>query len=106
MAKATAKNSTVPSFSKAAKDAGVPLQIKTEDVARLGTVTWLTAEEMTSQLPDGSPSEGYFCEIVDEFDTHYTVFIGGVALTRILHDVPLPFAASIEKSGRTWIFAD
>jgi hypothetical protein len=102
---ATAKATAVPSFTKAAKDAGVPLQIKTEDVARLGTVTWVSAEEMTSQLPDGSPSEGYFCTI-DMDGTLYTVFIGGVALTRILHDVPLPFRASIEKSGRTWVFAD
>jgi hypothetical protein len=102
---ATAKTS-VPSFSKAVKDAGVPLQIKTEDVARLGTVTWISAEEMTSNLPDGTPSEGYFCEVEDADGKHYTVFIGGVALTRILHDVPLPFSASIEKSGRTWVFAD
>lgn len=100
------KATAVPSFTKAAKDAGVPLQIKTEDVARLGTVTWVSAEEMTSQLPDGSPSEGYFCTISDTDGTMYTVFVGGVALTRILHDVPLPFAASIEKSGRTWVFAD
>lgn len=102
---ATAKATVVPSFSKAAKDAGIPLQIKTEDVSRLGTVTWLSAEEMTSQLSDGTPSEGYFCGI-DADGTLYNVFIGGIALTRILHDVPLPFRASIEKSGRTWVFAD
>jgi hypothetical protein len=96
----------IPSFTDAAKAAGVPLNIKTEDVHELGTVTWLEKEELTSTLPDGSPSEGYFCKIADADGSLYTVFIGGVALVKMLKDIPLPFAASIGKSGRTWVFED
>jgi hypothetical protein len=97
-----------PSFTNAAKNAGVPIQIKTEDVAELGTVTWVEAEPMTVTLPDGSgkQTEGYFCTIQDQDGSLYSVFIGGMALTRILAEVPLPFKAQIVKSGRTWVFAD
>jgi hypothetical protein len=96
-----------PSFSSAAKTAGIPLQLKTEDVAELGTVTWLEAEPMTLSLPDGTgTTEGFFCKIADVDGTLYSVFIGGVALTRMLKDVPTPFTAQIIKSGRTWVFAD
>jgi hypothetical protein len=95
-----------PSFTSAAKAAGVPLQIKTEDISALGTVTWLESEEMTSTLPDGTESHGYFCKIADKDGTLYTAFIGGVALCRVIKEVPMPFTAQITKSGRTWVFED
>ena len=103
----TMATTNIPSFSAAAKAAGVPLQLKTEDVAELGVVTWLEAEPMTIPLPDGSGnSEGFFCKIGDVDGMLYTVFIGGVALTRMLKEIPIPFMAQIVKSGRTWVFSD
>jgi hypothetical protein len=105
-----ANNATpsVPSFTAASKAAGVPIQLRTEDVSAMGVVTWLDAEEMVVTLPDGSgkTTDGYFCTLVDTDGTKYTVFVGGVALTRIIRDVPMPFSAQIVKSGRTWVFAD
>lgn len=97
-----------PSFSQAAKSAGVPIQLKTEDVSALGAVTWLEKEEMTVNVPNepGKTSKGYFCKIADQDGTLYTVFIGGVALVRMLEEIPLPFMAQIIQSGRTWVFAD
>jgi len=101
-----AVTNSVPSFSQAAKAAGVPLQIKTEDIAELGAVTFLEAEPATSTLPDGRESEGMFVTIQDSDGSKYTAFIGGVALLRVLREVPLPFVAQIIKVGRTWVFAD
>lgn len=95
-----------PTFSTAAKAAGVPLQIKTEDIAELGAVTFIEAEPATSTLPDGRESEGMFVTIADIDGSKYTAFIGGVALLRVLREVPLPFRAQIVKVGRTWTFAD
>jgi hypothetical protein len=93
-------------FSQAAKDAGVPIQIKTEDISSLGVVEWVSAEKATSTLPQtGEESEGYFV-VINDHGTNYSAFVGGMALCRMLDTLQLPFMAQIVKSGRTWVFSD
>ena len=96
-----------PSFSQMAKAAGLPVRIKSEPLAALGSVTWLSAHADTATLPDtGEDTEGFLVNILADDGRLYESFVGGKALVGVLARAEFPFRARIVKEGRTWVFVD
>ena len=96
-----------PSLAERMKAAGIPRQVDREFIAELGEVTWLSASPAQARNPQsGELGDGLMVEISDANGTHYTSFVGNVALLRFLADpaIEMPFVAAIQKSGRTWVF--
>lgn len=96
----------VKSFSQAAKDAGLPPYIKMEALAALGRVTYLSAYGASRTAPDGTASDGFVVTVEDSKGQKYECFIGAEVLTKALGQIEFPFAASLGKEGRSWVFND
>lgn len=90
---------------------GVPIHVSTENLVNRSLV-WKAWQPQQALLPEtGDVTDGFFCVVQDTRTNEIlTVFIGGIALTRILrklqspHKGGRPFRAGIEKRGRTWTF--
>lgn len=97
----------IPSFSQAAEAAGLPKRIKMDDLAALGTVTWISAHGDTARLPGTNEETDGFTVVVEATDgRQYEAFVGAKVLVNTLARMEFPFRAKIVKSGQAWSFAD
>jgi hypothetical protein len=111
----------VKSFSQARDEAGLPIKVTREDIAKMGTVTWDYAEEAQARNPsDGTMGDGYMVYLHDDKDNKYMTFVGNVVLVGLIRGkvsdetgqvitpgIEFPFRARLVKDhDRTWNWAD
>ena len=97
----------IRSFSDAAREAGLPVQVSREFIAELGPVVWYEATPTTAENPQTHAMDDVLLAKIKTDDGHiYQTIVGNVALRDVLDKVDLPFKARIVKSGRTWVFED
>ena len=105
----------VQSRSEARAAAGLPVRASTKELAAMGRITILGAEESEARNPQtGEMGEGMNVIAADSDGRKFTAFIGGVALVRELREMlaadAFPFTATItrdgEGPGHAWKFSD
>lgn len=95
------------SFSQAAEAAGLPKRIKMDDLAALGTVTYLSAVGDSARLPGtGEQTDGFVVTVEADNGKQYECFVGAKILVGVLARIEFPFRARLVKSGQAWTFAD
>lgn len=111
------------SFSDMAREENLPILISREQIAEMGTVTWLSAEASEARNPQTGLIEPGLLVQLESDGQHYQTYVGNVALLTVLASanyaddgntvlsyVPytkrFPFTARLIKSGRTWVFSD
>jgi hypothetical protein len=106
---------SIPTRSAARQKAGLPVRAKTADLAKMGVLTFLSAEESEARNPQtGEMGPGMIVVVQDSDGRQFQAFIGGVALVRELGEMTeanaFPFTARIvrdgEGPGHPWTFAD
>lgn len=105
----------VKSRSEARRAADLPVRAKTADLAKMGTLAFLSAEAAQARNPQtGEMGDGMNVIVQDSDGRKFVAFIGGVALVRELTEMAeadaFPFTARIvrdgEGPGHPWTFAD
>ena len=105
----------IPSRSEARKAAGLPVRASTAELAKMGRLTWLSAEPAQARNPQtGEMGEGMQVTVQDADGRKFSAFVGGVALVRELNEMleadGFPFTATLiragEGPGNPWQFAD
>jgi hypothetical protein len=101
--------------SEARRQADLPVRAKTADLAKMGTLTFLSAEASEARNPQtGEMGPGMIVQVADSDGRKFVAFIGGVALVRELEEMTtakaFPFTSRIVKDGEgpghPWTFAD
>ena len=110
-----AEKTQTPTYSQAAKAAGLPTRATTEDIAQMGVVTFLGATLSEARNPQtGEMNPGYVTVVQDDDGRIFRVFIGGVVLKRDIEELlakdGFPFRARLvrdgEGQGHPWTFND
>lgn len=106
---------TIPTRAERRAAAGLPVRAKTAELAKMGTLTFLSAKESEARNPQtGEMGSGMLVQVADSDGRKFQAFIGGVALVRELTEIAsvdgFPFTSRIvrdgEGPGHPWTFAD
>jgi len=104
-----------PTRSEVRQAAGLPVRAKTAELAKMGTLTFHSAEASEARNPQtGEMGPGMIVVVSDSDGRKFQAFIGGVALVRELEEMAavkaFPFTSRIvrdgEGPGHPWTFAD
>lgn len=104
-----------PSLADRRKAANLPVRSSTAKIAKMGRVTYLSAEPAKARNPQtGEMGDGFLTTVQAADGSKYQAFIGGVALCRELaamNEVQgFPFSATLTRAGEgpgnPWQFAD
>lgn len=97
---------SAPSLAERSDELGLPVHVNTEALAGRDLIWGAWREQDARLVETGEITSGYLAIVKDMTTLRlYTVFVGGIALCRVLRQMQgKPFRATIERSGRTWVF--
>lgn len=101
------KDGAIPTIGQRRRAADIGEQVSMADLAKLGSITWLSKEEAQAMLPEtGEVTQGFYCRVRSDDGVPYGVFVGQQVLKKDLAEIELPFRARVIRKGRTYLFVD